>query len=644
MLTHSPFPGRSQRLDDHRASVSFRPRPLSYALGLSLAMMASSADVWAEGVVTGVLYEERPATPFRYEIDGETFTWGLGRNQIMTGLLVDGERFDYASANSRVELRRDDIAGVAVGNPCGVMVQRLDATGNELAADYPSDGSGTGNCDMPELLASRVINRGAVDLFSNLTPDAKNIERADFIFDQGIVAPLDDAALDGAGHTVGEKRGNNPVQMAAILELDAFGQAAAYGPLVRVNAIGCADSELCYAETDVRHRYAFFQNEFLAPQGFPTVTELSVETLSMAFVSARALGLQAGQRYYGFSLFADDVDAQLHTLTDPASFPDDTSDLDQVSGDDADIYGGLSGYLLGESLSVATGQVFLDVDGDGSFGSGDAGIGNIGIAVFEDSNGNGVFEGSTDAPLSAPIESGPDGQFQIPGLPDSDVFIVLDESDPDLPGGVTLSPGSNPILVPGGSGDVDDADFVFVSESDAGTTIGDADNGTLDDASTTAVADSFTINQGETLVAPVLDNDIDATGSGLSLVAVGDSDNASISIDGDNIIYTPDFGFFGTDSFVYTIEDSSGTQATGTVTVMVERFSDINNNGLNDFDECEAAGVDCGELRLETGVHGSGLGAVSVFGFLGLLLATGGAVWTRGRGRMRAMRGQEQSS
>lgn len=642
MLIRTQFPGRKQRHDGSRVAGSKRSRATGHAFGLGLAIAAGST-AWAGGEVTSVLVEDRPATPFRYTVDGQTYTWGLGQNQIMTGLTVDGQFFDYSTAGSRVDLRRDDIAGVAVGNPCGVMVERLDDAGFELAADYPSDGSSSGNCDMAEVLSSRVINRGTVDLFSNVAPDAKNIERADFIFDQAIVAPLDAAGLNAAGHAVSEKRGNNAVQMAAILELDAFGQAAAYGPLVRINPIGCSDPDLCYADTQLQDNYAFFQNGFVAPQGLPTVTELSVERVSMAFVSTENLGLVAGQRYYGFSLFADDVDSALHVLTDPSSFPDNTDDADQVTGDDADIHGGLAGYFLGDSLSVVTGQVFLDNDGNGVFSDGDAGIGNIGVTIHEDSNGNGVFDASSDAPLHAPIETGPDGIFQIPGLPAGDVFVVLDENDPDLPGGVSLSPGNNPIVVPAGSGDIDDANFVFVSDA-AGDGGAGSGSDPLDDNATAAVADAFTINQGETLVAPVLQNDIDGSAGGLTIVSVGESANATIEIDGDNIIYTPDFGFFGTDSFVYTIEDSEGVQSTGTVTVMVERFSDINNNGLNDFDECEAAGVDCGELRLETGVHGSGIGSLSWQTLLVFFSSLTATVFYRRRSAFKATRQQEASS
>jgi len=422
---------------------------------LTAAILVVSATFGSSGLaaetVSSVITESRPATPLRYTVDGQTYTWGMGQNQIMTGLVAGSERYDYADTVSRVELRRDDIAGFVEGNPCGVMVERLDDQGFLLSADYPSDGSGTGNCDMAELLASRTLNRGVLDLFSNVVPDAKNIERADFIFDHGMLAPLDSTGLSKAGHVVGEKRGNNPVKIAAILELDVFGQPSSYGPLVLVGGASCAETGTCYIESGAESTYAMFQNQFLSPQGFPTVTELSSERAAMALISAEDLGLAAGQVYFGFSLFADDVDSAVHVLTDPATFPDDTAFDNPVPGDDADVFGGLAGYLLGESLNIASGRVFLDSDADGFFGDADAGISDIALVIHADSDGNGLFDAAVDVALHSPIDSDLEGLFQLPGLVDGTYFVALDEQDAEIPTGLTLAPGTNPVpIVVGG--------------------------------------------------------------------------------------------------------------------------------------------------------------------------------------------------
>ena len=132
----------------------------------------------------------------------------------------------------------------------------------------------------------------------------------------------------------------------------------------------------------------------------------------------------------------------------------------------------------------------------------------------------------------------------------------------------------------------------------------------MNDGVTSAVADSATVDQGSSVVIYVLANDLDASGAGLTLVSVSDSPNANIAITNDQITYTPNFGFYSTDapdSFLYVMQDGDGTQSTGTVNVQVNRYSDINNNDVNDFVECN-----CTSLTLETGVHGSGLGKLPI--------------------------------
>jgi len=195
-----------------------------------------------------------------------------------------------------------------------------------LKANYPSDGSDTGNCDMAAMLASRVVNRGALDLFSNTGDNPKNVERVDYLYDSGVLAPLRSSALSLSGHVVAEKSGNNPLQIAAITEVDILGQPAAFGPLVFVDRNSCSGETICYGITNLNHNYSFFQNDSMAPQGYPSFLRTSTEPVGMAFVSLDKLGLDAGQVYYGFSYFPDDVDPSIHTLTDVTTFPNDTND------------------------------------------------------------------------------------------------------------------------------------------------------------------------------------------------------------------------------------------------------------------------------------------------------------------------------
>ncbi len=652
--------------------------------------LAVTGTSFASGQVTSIQTSTQEATAFTYTADGVEYRWGMGDNQLMEGFITaDGHSFTYGMSADRVELMRDDIIGVTSGQPCGIFVERLSIGDSQLtfAADYPSDGSGTGNCDLGSMLASRVLNRGAIDLFSNVLPDAKNIERLDYVFDYGVLAPFSQEAMDLAGHVASEKSSNNPVKIAAILELDILGQPAAYGPLRLVGANGCSDPALCYGITDVRHTYSFLQNDFNAPQSFPVETERSQETIGMAFVSTSDLGLEVGQRYYGFSFFADDVDlADGHDLLDPSTFPNDTSDDNIVIGDDADIHGGLSGYFIADAVDVANGAVFNDTNGNGQPDANEAGISDISITVYEDVNGNGVLDIGTDIVLGDSIDTDVNGNFLIPGLPDGNYLVVLDENDPELPPGLVSAPGSNPQPLIIAGTDPDPINFAFInpngngvdggsdgtadsgvdggsdgtadsgvdggsdgtadsgvdggsdgtadsgvdggsdgtadsgvdggSDGTADGGLNDGSNGGVNGQSTQAVDDEFVIDQGTIGTFDVLANDIDGAGGGLTLVSVSDSPNATITIVNGQIVYEPNFGFYGVDTFLYVLEDADGTQQTGTVNVEVTRFSDLNNNMLNDFIECE-----CTNLTLITGVDGTGVGRLSLVGFWVLMMS-----------------------
>lgn len=783
-----------------------------------LAGMLVTGTSSAAAQVSSLQTSTQDATAFTYKVGGIEYRWGMGQNQLLEGFTTaDGHVFSYAASADRVELMRDDIVGVTSGEPCGIFVERLSDTAEQrtFAADYPSDGSGTGNCDIASLLSSRVVNRGAVDLFSNTLPDAKNIERLDYVFDSGVLAPFTREAMQLAGHLASEKSSNNPIKIAAILSVDILGKPSAYGPLQTIGASGCSDTDLCYGITDLQHTYSFLQNDFNRPQSYPVETERSQESVGIAFVSAADLGLNPGQTYYGFSFFADDVDvAAGHNLLEPSTFPNDTSDEYVVIGDDADIYGGLSGYFLAESLSVAAGAVFNDVNGDGVRDAGEAGISDIRITLFEDVNGNGVLDEDTDFPLGGSIDSDVNGGFVLPGIPEGNFLVVMDESDPELPPGLVVPFGSNPrvltvsgadpdaVFFPfidplrssiqdeldgglngtpdpgsplpsidssdtnaggpgesttggtsgsdtedsvsgggagasvdgtdptlssgtggtpgagsplplidssdtdtggpgeaasegtsgggtdnsagggGGGASVDGTDTTSSSGTDgvpdegagsgssvggtdttsssgtdgvpdegagSGTSVGGTDttsssgtdgvpgegtgSGTSVDGtegtpgtdspdedsvqeSTSVTNDIFSINQGSSASFDVLENDVDGAGGGLTLISVSSSSNATISTVNNEVAYQPNFGFYGIDTFLYTLMDADGIRLTGNVRVDVLRYSDINENSRNDFDEC-----DCTDLTLQTGVNGAGAGQLSLSGLLVMLMS-----------------------
>ncbi len=84
-----------------------------------------------------------------------------------------------------------------------------------------------------------------------------------------------------------------------------------------------------------------------------------------------------------------------------------------------------------------------------------------------------------------------------------------------------------------------------------------------------AVSDSASANAGQTISIDVLANDSDPEGDAINLVSVTQPANGSAQVSGDQVSFTANAGFSGTDSFSYTIADSAGNQATAQVTVTV---------------------------------------------------------------------------
>lgn len=558
------------------------------------------STVFAAGETSELETHFEQTTSFQYTAEGVTYLWGVGQNQVLDGFFYNGHRHSRIAAADQVEIKRVDIAGVATGEPCGVFAE-FDGAVDELVTSYPL--ASNGNCDMAAMLAGRVINRGTLDTFTNTGPAPKNIERLDFIYQNGLLASVSDAGLDVGGHVVAEKRGNNPVQIAAITALDTSGEPSAYGPLIRIDAVGCSDPDVCYGVTAIRHEYSFLQSSSIAPQYFARRLSGDTENMAMAFISNRKLGLTAGQSYYGFSLFARDVDAKTHDLLNPSTFPQDTADNYIVEGDGADLYGGMASLYWDNSPAAEAGEavygdIYIDHNNNSSRDDKDVGLSAIQVSLFEDTNNNRSFDPSIDKKITI-ASSDSTGRFVFPGIVEGFYFAELDESSQTIPPGIALLLGSNPIGFDVIIGQTDGLNFAFKSMSG--------------DGSVTAVADALTIRQDVSATIDVLANDIDPVGAGLSIGAASMPAYGTVSVVADQLSYTPSVGFNGKDSFSYTAVDANGGESTAAVAVNVLRFSDINNNGIDDYEECG-----CDDIRLITGVDGSGTGAGNALWFFAL--------------------------
>jgi len=86
--------------------------------------------------------------------------------------------------------------------------------------------------------------------------------------------------------------------------------------------------------------------------------------------------------------------------------------------------------------------------------------------------------------------------------------------------------------------------------------------------------DSASTAEDTAVTIAVLANDSDADGDTLTVTAVTQGANGTVTTDGTTVTYTPAADWSGTDSFSYTVADGNGGTSTATVTVIVTPVND----------------------------------------------------------------------
>lgn len=128
--------------------------------------------------------------------------------------------------------------------------------------------------------------------------------------------------------------------------------------------------------------------------------------------------------------------------------------------------------------------------------------------------------------------------------------------------------------------------------------------------------DSVALDEGTSATIDVLSNDSDPDSgpNALRIQNVGSPANGSTSIAEDRVIYTPNPGFFGTDTFSYTITDGALT-GTANVTLNVQSTAKANNlseAGLIGSDVGTASGGSRVLSDNSWEIAGSGIGAAGL--------------------------------
>ena len=155
--------------------------------------------------------------------------------------------------------------------------------------------------------------------------------------------------------------------------------------------------------------------------------------------------------------------------------------------------------------------------------------------------------------------------------PDGDKLTITNVTNPKY--GTVRIDGDQVIYVPNGDGCGQADNFTYtVSDSN-----GNSDTATVtinvnapENSAPIAVDDSATTTIGQSVALTTLSNDSDPDNDTLTIIDVEDPAHGSVVVSGGQIIYTPDPGFVGTDTFNYTISDGNGHTATATETVIVK--------------------------------------------------------------------------
>lgn len=246
-----------------------------------------------------------------------------GGNLIIESFNIGATNYTPANTPNRIVIRRVDNASVS-GNVQLVWAERgagdpsATTGGNRTVKPTAITGS------MDNLPFGSTINKGIDNLFANniaAGTSANNVERVDVIFTGGLVPPA--AHLTTRGFLILDRGMNDRFKIAAITSLDGSNNPASYGTLQTVNPD--ITPGIWGPSGFTGMRAVVFRRE-------PAMTELRpikhfTNDLGGVFLTIQDLGIVANQTFYGYSLFANDVNQGTHNLLNPSTFPTATSEF-----------------------------------------------------------------------------------------------------------------------------------------------------------------------------------------------------------------------------------------------------------------------------------------------------------------------------
>ncbi len=140
-----------------------------------------------------------------------------------------------------------------------------------------------------------------------------------------------------------------------------------------------------------------------------------------------------------------------------------------------------------------------------------------------------------------------------------------------------------------------------------------------------AVDDTAATSEDTATTILVLSNDTDADGDTLTITAVTQGANGTVTFTAGDVTYTPNTNFSGTDTFTYTISDGNGGTDTATVNITVSGVNDpptANDDTATTNEDTPVAidvrandtDADVGQTLSVIGVTQGGFGSVTITG------------------------------
>ncbi|PQO34778.1 tandem-95 repeat protein [Bremerella cremea] len=311
---------------------------------------------------------------------------------------------------------------------------------------------------------------------------------------------------------------------------------------------------------------------------------------------------------------------------DGATTDEDNSVLINVLANDTDIEG--DSLTIVRTTTPLHGSVFVNPNQE--------------IVYTPNSNFNGVDTftyavddgkgGVSSASVSVTVNSVNDSPIAIDDAQttDEDTAVVIDvlANDSDVDGDpLAVSGMSSPahgVVVLNGNGTITYTPDANYHGADSFTYDVSDGNGGVDTATVTitvnsvndkpvANADTGTTDEDVPAVFDLLSNDSDIDGDPLTISSVTNPNHGTVVVNNDGTItYTPNANFFGTDSFLYTINDGQGGTDTGTVAITVDSVNDAPDANSDSFLTNEDVAVIFDVLINDTDVEGDSLSVTGV--------------------------------